>query len=314
MFNEERKNNFLGQLGVDDRPYRSLFRVTEPHEVEKNFDLAEFSLEEFTQVLADGLGLTQSSLRISEQRINKYLAWCRIQGYPTTVVGDIDVKPDKSKAIHQSMVGSPEDLSLRMDKIFHDRTLATVDCLYRCYLWMLFMGFEKEEPQLVKTTEVDLTSFIIKHENAQYQIPPTALVDFMYVVNAQEFIHGKSIKKGNNTTGRRIESPYLLRGLRTEQLSYDTLQRQVTNLQRKKNITGDKLIPKQIRISGFFWRAYQVDKAGGLPQLEPLIEEVFDGTVFANDPNSKPAKDYWRYLQLKYSQDYNAWKQAFNLT
>lgn len=313
MFNPERKEKFLAQLGIGEKPYISLFRVTEPYETERGRDLAEFSIEDFTQVLAGGLGLTQSSLRLSKQRINRYLKWCREQNYPTKVVGGIDVSPDKSEIIHQKMVGSPEDLSLRMDKIFHDRKIATVDCLYRCYLWMLFMGFSKDEPSVVKTDSVDLSAFRIIHNNMIYEIPPTALVDFIHAVNASEFIHAKSIN-GNKTTGKRIESPYLLRGLRTEQLSYDTLQRQVTNLQRKKNITGDKLIPKQIRISGFFWRAYQVDKAGGLPQLEPLIEEVLDGTAFANNLDSKPAKDYRRYLQFKYSQDYNAWKQAFDLT
>ena len=179
---------------------------------------------------------------------------------------------------------------------------------------MLFMGFEKEEPELVKTAEVDLASFTINHEHVRYDIPPTALVDFMNAANAQEFIHGKSIKKGNNTIGRRIESPYLLRGLRTDRLSYDTVQRQVTNLQKKKCVTGDKLIPKQIRISGFLWRAYQVERAGGLPQLDPLIEDVFSGTSFVAAPDDKPARDYRRYLQIKYSQDYNAWKRAFNLT
>lgn len=313
MFNEGRKQEFLDQLDIDDRPFISLFRVIEPYEIERNRDLAEFSQEDFMQVLADALGLTESSLRMSKQRINKYLAWCRTKNYPTVVVGDITGSPDKSDVIHQRMVGSPEDLALRMDRIFNDRTIATVDCLYRCYLWMLFMGFDKEEPSCVLTDSVDLFTFRIKHKNLIYEIPPTSLIDFMHAVNAEEFIHAKSLN-GKKSSGRRIESPYLLRGLRTEQLSYDTVQRAVTNLQRKKKIAGDKIIPKQVRISGFFWRAYQADRVGGFPYLDPLIDEVFNGTTFVADPDGKPARDYRRYLQFKYSQDYNAWKQAFHLT
>lgn len=314
MYNQERKEKFLAQLTINDAPFLSLFKISEPYEKERKYDLAEFSTEDFEHLLSDGLGLTQSSLRLSQQRISHYLQWCRNNNLPTKLVGNLNITPDKSNAIRDRMVESPEDLSWRMDRVFQDRKLATVGCLYRCYLWMLFMGFDKQEPETVLTEEVDLQSLRIVHSGIRYDIPPTALIDFMYAVNSNEFIHSRAIgSKKNAVYHTRIDSPYLLRGLRTEQLSFDTLQRHVRSLQSKRHIDGRKLVPKQIIISGFFWRAYQIEIQSGAPYLAPIIEKAFGSTDVAKNPDSKSAIDYHRYLTFKYVQDYNAWKNAFNL-
>jgi len=313
MYNQEQKEKFLEQLTINAAPFISMFKISEPYEEERQRDLAEFSKEDFEHLLANGLGLTQSSLRLARQRINHYLKWCRDNNIPTTLVGNLNIIPDKSGIIRDRMVGSPEELSWRMDRVFQDRKLATVGCLYRCYLWMLFMGFNKQEPANVLTEEVDLSSLSIIHNGVEYDIPPTALIDFMHAVNCNEFIHSRAIGKQDAVYHARVDSPYLLRGLRTEQLSFDTLQRHVRSLQTKQHIGSGKLVPKQIIISGFFWRAYQIETQSGVPYLSPIIEKAFCGTEISKDPESKPATDYHRYLTFKYTQDYYAWKNAFNL-
>lgn len=311
MYNEERKNKFFDWLTIDPVAFQLLFKMSEPHEEQLGKDMAEFDQQEFFQMLANGHFATYNSMRVLRYQINKYLSWCRDQGYQTTL-DKLSGAPDLTEKIRYQMVGSPENLSERLNSVFKTAESQSVDCLYRVFVWLLYMGMDKEEVPFVKKSEVDLMSLRVTHNGVRYSIPSAALADFMITVNATEFLDPRS-RSSKRIARQRIDSEYLTSGTRSEHLHFTSVQRVVN----KARANSDDDIPPiplaRIRRSGMFWRAYCAEKHGGLPDLDPIIQSDFDRTTYAADPDHSDSLAYRRALKHKYIHQYAGWKKAFNL-
>ena len=73
------------------------------------------------------------------------------------------LKVDMADKMRRLMVASPQHLESIMDAAFDPVDSETVDCLYRCYLWMAFSGFSEDESLSVKVSEIDFDSMMIHH-------------------------------------------------------------------------------------------------------------------------------------------------------
>lgn len=83
----------------------------------------------------------------------------------------------------------PKHLQAILDKSFHPLESETVDCVYRCYLWMAFAGMEEANALEVKVSEIDFGPMLIEHGGKSYEIYREAIPAFRMACEATEFMY-----------------------------------------------------------------------------------------------------------------------------
>ncbi len=77
-----------------------------------------------------------------------------------------------------SYVASPYDLSKRMGKVFGPVETGSKFVLFRCYLWLLYMGVRMRDALLLEEGAVNLDKMEIQYQGWPVKIPDDAYPDF----------------------------------------------------------------------------------------------------------------------------------------
>lgn len=293
MYNEERKKAYLAKA-TNKKNAVMRFNEIEPFEERLGKDLCEMSKEELQSIADQALGVLPSSLVVSVDIIVSYRKWCEKNGYAVFPL-EYPIRLDPTKRIRQCMVPSPKELQTILDETFDPPGRETVDCLYRCFFWMAFAGIPSREEALnVKTEEVDLENLIIRHGGLLYELDYLALPSFRIACTVDSFFY-EHPKYRKLIRRKRMESPYLMRSLRSKKISRGAFQKALHDHLTKYE-KGARISYHRVWYSGLFYRAYQMEQEGFPPN--------FDSVRFAKMSQN-------RKYDIK--MDYAAWKKAFSL-
>lgn len=308
MYNEERKMRFLEETRSSVDFGRSVFNTIAPHEEKENKDLCELSIEVLQPIANTKFG---SRTRTSDSTIaflRSYVCWCKEQGYPTT--SDVyDLKTEMDEKMKRMMIASPTHLEVVLNKVFDPVQDETVDCLYRCYIWMAFAGIEESETPEVRVDEIDFDSMTIEHGGRSYEIYREAVPAFKMACTATQFRYVNPNYTNGKQGGYRNRHPgeHLLRGIRSEKIKLTTIRSVVG---KKFKAEAVETSYGKIRLSGLFYKTYEMERFGEPINFDSFVVEHMGKTehkYHANYTRNKLANGIKRDLE----DDYECWKAAF---
>lgn len=303
MYNEDRKMRFLTETRSSTDYGRSIFNRTSECEEEAGVDLCMLPLSTLQTLANQNFGARTRAVYSAIAFMRSYVMWCKENGYD--VVEDIyKVETQMDEKTKRLMVASPKHLQAILDKSFHPLESETVDCVYRCYLWMAFAGMEESDALEVKVSEVDFGSMLIEHGGKSYEIYREAIPAFRMACEATEFMYEHPNYKRMRS---RYPGEYLMRGIRSDKIKSTTIKSVV---QKAFKAHGIELTYGNIRLSGMFYRAYEVERMGDDVNFDDIIAEhivKMDRTYHKNYTRSKVANLIKRDL----FDDYACWKAAF---
>ena len=305
MYNEDRKLSFL-QETRDSMEYGiSLFRATEALETATDTDLCELDTEKLESLYEDSFGTRQRAIDSATALIQSYVSWCKKNGFPTSDAAfglDVDI----SQKIRRMMVASPMHLASIMDQVFPPVDSGSVDCIYRCYLWMVFMGIMDVDTVDVMVNDVDFDDLKVVFGGRGYDLYRESIPAFRLACTATEFnyVHENPYYV---SVRQRFAGDRLIRGVRADHVKIQSIKPYI-----KKRLTesGFNLSARRIRLSGIFYKAYEFERCG----LEVNFnDEVMDQFL---SKQREFSKNYSRNKAIKmierdFQSDYENWKRAF---
>ncbi len=220
-----------------------------------------------------------------------------------------ELKTEMDEKMKRMMIASPVHLEAILNKLFEPVVSETVDCLYRCYLWMGFAGLEEAEALEVTVDEVDFDTMTIEHGGRSYEIYREAVPAFKMACNATEFRYVNPNYTEEKQGGYRNRYPgkYLMRGIRSAQIKLTTIR---SAIEKKLKAAGVETTYGKIRLSGLFYKTYEMERFGEPVNFDAYIVERIGKTehkYHVNYTRNKLANSIRRDLE----DDYECWKAAF---
>lgn len=304
LYNTERKMQFITEARSGTNFGCSVFNTTQPYEEDTKQDVCEFSVEILQSIVDKCFGVRARTVDTVIGFLRAYVEWCREHGYSTSDA-IFNVKNDTSEKIRSSMVSSPKHLEMILDAVFEPVDRETVDCIYRCYLWMAFAGLEDVDAVKVKISEIDFDAMLIEHNGRSFNIYREAVPAFRAACNATEFtyIHPKY----GEVIRERHVGDNLMRGIRSESVKVETAR---SSVGKKLRESGYEITYGKIRLSGVFYEAYESERMGVPANFNGLVEEKL--ARMNHKYNGKYTRSKQAYaIRQDLLTDYKRWKDAF---
>ena len=303
MFNEERKLKFLEETRASKEYGISAFNASAPAEEAEGKDLCELDAETIQGLFDKSFGVRKRATESAITFMQSYVKWCKDHGFPTadSVFGlEIDI----SQKIRRTMVASPMHLQSILDQVFPPVEEETVDCIYRCYLWMVFAGVREADTVDVNVSDVDLETFTVHVGEKSFDIFREAIPAFRMACNATEFAY---IHPKYRTMRNRFPGDKLMRGVRSDHVKLETVRPYV---KKKLSEHGFDLSQRRVHLSGIFYKAFEAERCGFGVNFDDAVVEQLMSTQRTYGPNYTRGKAANMILR-DFQDDYERWKKAF---
>lgn len=259
MYNEEIKLMFIDvRFPTRKIVGRSFFNKYANFEEEHSRDIYDLTKSEIVQMIEEtGKTASETTKNSSISIIRSYLRWCQSKGIeirdPSVLnTGKI---PWNAPNIKMCSVYSPEDLQIWLNKIFKPDTELCIDCTYRVYYWMTFMGIDTGDMPKIEEGNMDLNRMLILFEGKSYDIPLDAIEAFRICRDAKSFVKVNPGRKPYMID--RYIGKQLLRGTASiNWRSFKTLLEKKANEAYKQGLVDKSLTYSWVKKSGIFYRKY----------------------------------------------------------
>lgn len=309
MYNENVKREYL-KSKENPLPYEYVFEAISKYEEEWQADICTRSEEDIQMIIDDIVGLRAiSKVRVSI--LKDYVQWCIENGIPGACNGMLTVNKLGVSKILSQMVSSPSHLQKYLNSLFVPEGSCTVDCIYRCYLWLAYGGMSESDIMLVKTTDVDFDNMVVRFNGVEYPIYQEAYITLKICAESRIFIYINP-KGGKDIIYARMPGNMLLRGYKAA-ASYKTIRSEISRHSKDAIISGKtKQSVSYFRawLSGIFYRMYEAELQGMPVDFTYTAERFMKGKNFSlsgrNTLNGKRNQ-----IAKEYLADYQRWKTAY---
>lgn len=317
MYLPERKEAFLSTLTLSDsvlRIYRSIFDRIAEIEERCGHDFTELDLEQAQEAFDLVSGSTMSTARMAYTLLATYFKWCFAHDYPVTEAV-LSINVNSGANFRHAYVCSPAQLLLTLDAVMPVTVASTMNCIYRAYLWMIFIGMSESEILNLRVEDVDTTLWRIHTQSgSEYTVYAEAIPDIYTCVSSTEmtFRRFNAIKTVKRTRGGlvlRLEDPQ----------NAGTAAKYSTVISKRMNAIAESaeadtshissaITPVTVRQSGIFFRAYQNEQMGFEPDFEEYVMADF---VSKERQKVQHEAGLIARVRRRYTQNYEQWKKAF---
>lgn len=310
MYNESVKREFLKTKGDSASSYESLFEKVSKYEELLQSDICTLSASDIQLIIDDIVGLrSSSSTRL--YFLKDYVRWCINNGIPGACDGIMSVNQLGISKILSQMVSGPKHMQQYMDALFVPEASCTVDCIYRCYLWLAFSGMSEEEIMCVKTTDVDFNDMVVRYNDMEYPIYKEAFIAFKVCAESRIFVWINP--NGKDSIHTRVPGDILLRGYRATP-SYKTIRSELSK--HAKNAIASQRTKQSISyfrawLSGVFYRMYEAELQGMPVDFNQTAQMHMEGKEFALN-NRLTLNGVRNKISQAYLIDYKRWKSAYH--
>lgn len=309
MYNENVKREYL-KSKENPLPYEYVFEAISKYEEEWQADICTRSEEDIQMIIDDIVGLRAIS-RVRVSLLKDYVQWCIENGVPGACNGMLTVNKLGVSKILSQMVSSPSHLQKYLNSLFVPEGSCTVDCIYRCYLWLAYGGMSESDIMLVKTTDVDFDNMVVRFNGVEYPIYQEAYITLKICAESRIFIYINP-KGGKDIIYTRMPGNMLLRGYKAA-ASYKTIRSEISRHSKDAIISGKtKQSVSYFRawLSGIFYRMYEAELQGMPVNFTYTAERFMEGKNFSlsgrNTLNGKRNQ-----IAKEYLADYQRWKSAY---
>lgn len=318
MYNQDIKKRFIefkmkltNAPGAIQSELVTLFNKTESFEEILGKDVAQMNIVELKVVFKNVLNRIQSK----KQRLaslKEYVAWCMSIGMDGVSQDMLKPTPSNMGESTESFVSSPAELQDALNAICDSEDKLTMDNVYRCYMWLAYMGVLKERVPEIKTIDVDLKNRRLKYKYREIDIYDEAYEAFKNAVELDYFVY----EHPNYTAPikrQRVQSEELLRGVKVG-VNVDTLKTAFDTKNKnaiKSGKTEKKLSYYKVARSGLYYETYKIEKAVGVVDFtEAALNPLLYGVSASNEDVSDTVIS--RRIR-NFTNEYTWWKEVFNL-
>ena len=316
MYNEEMKSRFIreytGSLNTANVA-TTIFNAMEEHEKSWNADLCTRSSEVLQPVITEITGLRSRSKWMALTILKEYVKWCIAMQVPGACDGMLQIQTVGLDKVKHQMVSSPLHLQKFLDDVFDPESEETLDNIYRCYFWMAFGGIDEEDTILIQNEQVDFGQMVIYYKTTNIPIYREALPAFRNAVSLSSFLY-KHPNYSKPVRRDRVPGDTLMRGIRA---TTKTFTMRTTLSKRNIKAIEDGLTDLQlsfyrVRMSGLFYRVYEMERAGIPTSFSEAALRVMDGKTYTLHGREK-LEHRQNKIERSYMEDYQRWKLAFSI-
>lgn len=315
MYNEELKKQFVRGYTESLKTAHvasTVFNAFEKYETAWGADLCTKSKDELQPVIDKIVGLRSRSKWMTLIILKEYVKWCIAMKVPDACDGMLHIDVVGLDKIRHQMVSSPLHLQRYMDAVFEPESSETIDNIYRCYLWMAYGGIDEDDTILVKNEDVDLVEMVIRYKMTRVPIYREAIPAFRNAVSLDSFVYKHP--NYNSVRRDRIPGDTIMRGIKATSKIMT-----MRGILSKKNIIAIKegktdlqLSFYRVRLSGLFYRVYEMERVGVSPDFSKTALRVTDGKTYSFKGREKIEHKQNR-IAKDYIEDYRRWKLAFSI-
>ena len=316
MYNAEMKSRFIqeytGSLNTANVA-TTIFNAMEEHEKSWNADLCTRSSEELQPVITEITGLRSRSKWMALTILKEYVKWCIAMQVPGACDGMLQIQAVGLDKVKRQMVSSPLHLQKFLDELLDPESEETIDNLYRCYFWMAYGGIDEEDTVLIRNEQVDFSQMVIYYKITNVPIYREALPAFRNAVSLNSFLYkNKNYRKPIRRD--RVPGDTIMRGIRA---TTKTFTMRTTLSKRNIKAVEDGRTDLQLsfyraRMSGLFYRVYEMERAGMGANFSEAALRVMDGKTYTLHGREKLEHRQNR-IERSYMEDYQRWKLAFSI-
>ena len=316
MYNEELKKRFIrdytGSLNTANVA-ATMFNAAEKHEIRWNADLCTRSAEELQPMIDDIVGLRSKSRWMTLIILKEYVKWCIAMKVPGACDGMMHIEAVGLDKVKHQMVSSPLHLQRFMDSIFDPESEETIDNIYRCYFWMAYGGIDEEDTIAIRKSDVNFQRMYIQYKSTSIPIYREAVPAFRNAVMLDSFVY-KHPNYSKDIRRNRVQGDTIMRGIKAATKTFTmraTLsKRNIKAIEEGK--TDLQLSFYRVRMSGLFYRVYEMERAGISPNFSEAALRVMDGKTYSLKGREKLEHKQNR-IEKDYMEDYERWKLAFSI-
>lgn len=316
MYNEEMKTRFIreytGSLNTANVA-KTIFNALEKHEKSWNADLCTRSSSELQPVVDEVAGLRSRSKWMALTILKEYVKWCIAMKVPGACDGMLQIHTVGLDKVKRQMVSGPVHLQKFLDDVFDKENEETIDNIYRCYFWMAYGGIDEEDTILIQNEQVDFGQMIIYYKTTNVPIYREALPAFRNAVSLNSFLY-KHPNYSKPVRRDRVPGDTIMRGIRA---ATKTFTMRTTLSKRNIKAIEDGLTDLQlsfyrVRMSGLFYRVYEMERAGIPVSFAEAALRVMDGKTYTLHGREKLGHRQNK-IERSYLEDYQRWKLAFSI-
>lgn len=339
MFNEEIKQKFISSKRPSGKMYtistqdtiRTIFDMVQVYEHEYQVDFAQMNALQMQTTLDNIGGVRARTAEAIFYYLKEYVKWCAQNGMQTSEAINV-VRVDAIEKFRSCMVSSPAHLKKCIDAAFPNPECNTIEYVYRALLWLAFIGFHDFEAIQIRESDVKLEDMLIVYPGRfePYMIYSEALPDIRKVTNdLPDFLEPRG---KNGVVKQREFGDRILRGKVTKKTPEQQLATTIPQmLSRAFKNAADKYtengmdIPRdlslnlsysRVRLSGVFYRAYDLERMGCEPTFNDEVSREFQRKKAQDRYTIKEERTESKIqyeIRKNYLEDYARWKSAFSV-
>ena len=311
-----RRSRFANDLSDSSK---GIFFVTfngfENYEASIGKYIEDMDDDEFSEAMRQTM---RKSSRTNSQKISiisRYFTWCKQNGYnfrsPEELRSFEGREEATISAVKKTMFASPAHLQSFLDKVFDPVEIGSADCLYRCFIWLVYMGLSIEEIESVQVDNIDLFRFTIRFGSVEYKLPSESLAVIHACMTLDSFrVESQHVLSGIYYVSRSEGKHLLRRAAKSNGVSYFRMR---TDTAKKVHSKGYAVELDGVRKSGSFYRIFQREQITGEADFSMLIIRSIESDPKFSEKRKDLQEKTVRTLRNYIRKDYEAWKSAFNM-
>ena len=320
MYNEEQKMRFISckDFATDnnEKRYRGLFRIIAPTEEKYGADVCTFNEEQIRETLDGLLGLRNQSKWARINALKRYIKWCEVSGVKNVSNAMFDIEFDGTKQFRQKTIANPAHMQRYLNTIFSPVEDETVDNVFRCYLWLAYMGILEDDLLEIKCSDVDIVEGVLNYKSNKVPIYPEAISCFKVCVECGSFVYPHPIYPSGWRKDRAAGNQ-LLRGTNKSQ-SLQYIRNRISGITKEKVESGEtavRLTHFRAWLSGLFYRTRQLELNGVAPDFSPIavVQAKRSRAKIRPDKKENATKYRQTRIEFEYQNDYQQWKAVFDI-
>lgn len=313
MYNYEQKESFIRDYTnnlVTASGCVNLFNRVEKYEERWGDDVCTRSVSELQPMVDDIIGLRTTARCARLIVLREYARWCISNGIPGASDSIFRVNTAAVSKVKAQTVFNPAELQKHLDILFLPEDKESVDCIYRCYMWLAYCGIEEDDAFKIACENVDFDNMVINYQGKRFPIYKESVAAFKNAVNLKQFAYIHPLYF-NVVMKDRASGNNLLRTT-ANNCNPQSFKTEISRTEKaNEKLTGKRLSYSRVKLSGLFYRAYIQELLGDTIDFLAVAEEQMSGKEYKLDSgrNTRDAKK--RQIARDYLDNYRRWKLAF---
>lgn len=313
MYNDELKRRFIdSEIKSESRKAvaQTCFEATKKYEEYYEADICTLSAESLKNVLSKIVGVRASGEVTRLSVLKLYAKWCMKEGYPGANDELLKSKPDTAERFASQSVSCPAHLQSILNAVFGSDEDISVDCVYKGFFWLGFMGVPEDISVKITIDDVDIDDHVILYNDGlfhgEYTIYDEAIPVIKSLVRLDSFEVTHPLYPENKKYKPRYCSKQLLRGINSDKsirdlrrISFDKM-----NACNSPIVKSHKITYSRVLLSGVFYRMQIAESKYGMPV-------DFTGYIRDIPGNQNISPKLLSHKERFMREDYERWKQVY---